>query len=699
MKGFFGKILVSLALVLALILSSVMGASAAWEDFFGSSTTTEVTYQGVVFEHGGIASDYGVNSGTSEARVRTQGFLKVSNYDKIEIGRGYIIGVIMYSKRDNNSRLGSTGWLGDGQDYSIEEILQETPNAVYFRFQIKDSYGGNTTVPINNLSKTGLDLISNGMIDTNPDDSGSNDDTNDDLGVSGGDNSTEFSYENVMKIGFWQEGAIFDGKLFALDHAGSGKVYDIYNKTQIASYSLDNLGAINPHGNSVCFSSQYYAAGDKYPLLYVNVYNNYKNENDRKEGYCCVYRLTENGKNFTTKLVQVIRIGFTENLNFWKSLSNNGDVRPYGNFVVDSDNNDLYAYVMRDATGKTRFFKFDLPTLSDGTYNSSYGCNLVTLGQSDIKDQFDLAYFNYIQGCDYLNGKIISVEGFNNGESGAEPAVRIIDLKTKTLTKTVYPRSAGLINEPEVLAVDPDTWKVYYGASDGTLRILTFIKDEKPGVQLSTLVQEADGKWYYYVDGAKSNETLIFEHNSQLVYVNRGVWDTAFTGFVEYNSKSYYIENGLWNENATTLYKHNNKWIYVENGFLNTSAKTLVKYSGKWFYVENGEWNKPFTGFIKYSGKWFYVKKGKWQSTTDIVKYNGKSFYLKGGKWNSKTETLFKKDGKWHAIKSGKWYKGETIISYSGKKFYVKDGYAKLSFSGKVKINGKTYKIKKGKVV
>ena len=165
----------------------------------------------------------------------------------------------------------------------------------------------------------------------------------------------------------------------------------------LGSLNLDGTDVLKPHANSVCFGSTYYAAGDQYPLLYVNIYNNYASAADRMEGTCCVYRLTETDDQFTTELVQVIKIGFTEDLTLWKSKENNEDVRPYGNFVVDRDEDMLYAFVMRDANKTTRFFGFDIPGIDEGTYNESYGCNVVTLNTDDIRIQFDSEHYKYLQ--------------------------------------------------------------------------------------------------------------------------------------------------------------------------------------------------------------------------------------------------------------------------------------------------------------
>ena len=354
--------------------------------------------------------------------------------------------VIMLTSYDENYKyLGTSSWLGSGVSFTTAALLEKYPDAVYFRvvFRTTDSI----TLTNDDVTASGVMFYLPGEDIPEPD--------------------LDFKVENMGSIGAWQDGAIWDGKLFVLGSGGAGAVYNLASLTKLGSLTLDKKDVLVPHANSVCFGSTYYAKGDQYPLLYVNVYNNYASAEDRMEGTCCVYRITEADGVFYTDLVQVIEIGFTEDLELWKSKENNGDVRPYGNFVVDTDHHQLYAFVMRDANKTTRFFEFDIPGLADGAYNDAYGCNVVTLEQTDIKGQFDTEYFNYLQGCCYNSGKIISVEGF-----GTDSPLRIVDLASQTISNTFYLGLAGLTKEPEVVCVDPETGTLYYAAADGILRIL-----------------------------------------------------------------------------------------------------------------------------------------------------------------------------------------------------------------------------------
>lgn len=272
--------------------------------------------------------------------------------------------------------------------------------------------------------------------------------------------------EIVFKTDWDQDGAIFNDLLFRLTHYGTCKVYSLIDHNKIYTFKLDKSDIISPHSNSVCFGSKYYDADDEFPLLYVNVYNNYANSDDKMEGICCVYRIFRVGDEFKNSLIQIIKIGFIDNLDLWRSLPENGDVRPYGNFVVNTDDDKLYAFVMRDRDSKTRFFEFDCPTLTDGEYNDKYGVNIITLTEEKIIDKFDCSYFKYMQGCAYRDGKIYSLESFD-GKWNESPVLKVIDLDLKEEIITINLTLCKLHSEPEFIDFYGDV--LYYGDIEGNI--------------------------------------------------------------------------------------------------------------------------------------------------------------------------------------------------------------------------------------
>ncbi len=398
----------------------------------------------ILWEQGTIASVDGTNNST-KTRFRTADYLLLESYSGVSIGSGYTMTNFVYDAEYNY--LGTSSWLGDGIPFTTAELSKKYPSGIYFRVVFR-------TLDQRNLTEE--DVISSGVKFYLPEEE-----------VPAPDFG--FTYEDIGKIGTWQDGDIHDGKLFVFGAAGSGEIFDLRTLEKLGVITLDKKETIKPHANSVCFGSTYYEHGDKYPLLYINIYNNYAEAEDRMEGTCCVYRLLETEGNFSTELVQVIKVGFTDNLTLWKSKENNGDVRPYGNFVVDTDENRLYAFVMRDADKTIRFFEFAIPEIGEGTYSESYGCNVVTLETDDIKSRFDSENYNYLQGCCYYGRKIFCMCDF-----GGDAPLHIIDLEKQKVVESFCLGYAGLRAEPEVICVDDSDGTLYYCAVDGMLRKIVF---------------------------------------------------------------------------------------------------------------------------------------------------------------------------------------------------------------------------------
>ena len=276
----------------------------------------------------------------------------------------------------------------------------------------------------------------------------------------------------LAKIRGGQDGAICNDFLFRFSSKGGCSVYDMTalsgEPEPIAEFKLDKAELIAPHSNSVTFGNEFFAEGDEFPLLYSNVYNNYAKTEDKRVGICCVYRLVRDGNTFSTQLVQLIKIGFTDDRNLWRSSGDIEDKRPYGNFVVDTQNSLLYAFVMRDGESRTRYFAFDLPKLSDGEIGDS-GVSEITLTADMIKEYFDTPYHNYVQGAVCHEGKIYSVEGF--GEK-IHPAIRIIDTEKKCQTYFFDFFEAGCTDEAEL--IDFYQGRCIYGNHIGELFELKF---------------------------------------------------------------------------------------------------------------------------------------------------------------------------------------------------------------------------------
>lgn len=283
----------------------------------------------------------------------------------------------------------------------------------------------------------------------------------------------------VAKANGGQDGAIFGDLVFRFDASGNCRVYSaealfasstIAEPPSIAEFTLDKTDVIVPHSNAVAFGSEYYEEGDEFPILYTNVYNNYKNEEDKLPGVLSAYRIQRCGDGFASTLVQVIKVGFTEDRSLWlSSIPSVTDARPYGNFAIDTEKNRLYAFVMRDGDKETRYFSFCMPSVHDGVYSERFGVNTVTLNKEDALGYFDTPYHNYVQGACLKDGRIYSVEGFNEK---IHPAIRIIDLEEKRQIFFADFADFDVLTEAEFI----DFWqdRCYYSDHEGRWFLLEF---------------------------------------------------------------------------------------------------------------------------------------------------------------------------------------------------------------------------------
>ena len=265
-----------------------------------------------------------------------------------------------------------------------------------------------------------------------------------------------------------QDGAIIGEEIFRFN--GSGKCHVISMATHgiFAEFTLDKSDVLSMHSNAVCFGTAYYEPGDPYPLLYTNVYNNYsKAEGDRHLGTCGVYRILREGDTFTSQLVQVIRVGFTDTP-LWRS-ANVKDVRPYGNFSIDCDTGKLWAFTMRDEDKVTRYFRFALPDPRAGVPDESYGAPVLTLTEDDVETRFDGPYAHYLQGATIYKSRLWSVEGFGGGREPL-PRLQVIDLAKCEPVAYVEFDPLGLTVEPEFVSVYHD--EIYYSDGYGAMFVL-----------------------------------------------------------------------------------------------------------------------------------------------------------------------------------------------------------------------------------
>lgn len=256
-----------------------------------------------------------------------------------------------------------------------------------------------------------------------------------------------YSRKYLYALANLQGGAIHDGKLFVGDANGTVYIKDAATGTAIQTMALDNKDTLKPHSNAVTISTR-----DDGCYLYTNIYSNYKSEDDKHIGECCVYSMTEDGGTWTNTLTQVIKVGFIDDTDYWPAST---EERPYGNFIVDDDNNFLYAYVLSTALNKIQWHKFALPAVTAGITSDTYGCPVYTLTTSEILSSWTTPYTQYIQdGCVH-DGLIYQVAGADGPWGSAQ--MQVIDPAQQTVVATFSFHTDGNAVEPELITFDGDT--------------------------------------------------------------------------------------------------------------------------------------------------------------------------------------------------------------------------------------------------
>jgi len=397
----------------------------------------------------------------SARRFRTSGYLDISKIEAIAINAGYCLTWFAYDKDMNYLGNGSNTyptlptagvWLADGKDVTANEILAWNKDTALLRFAVKA-----TDERVLSLE---TDVAASGICVY-------------EQGYRGDAEYLSSECNKVAKVdGGRQDGDIYGEYYFSFDGDGNCKVYSLVDYSYISSFTLDKAEQSKPHSNSVSFGKLKYGEDDEFPLLYTNIYNTYGASAKEKYGTCNVYRITRSGESFESRLVQIIKIGFTDDTALWASPS--GDVRPYGNFAVDGEGNKLYAFTMRDASRTTEVFAFELPTVTEGVTDATTGAKLVTLDKEDILKHFSVAYSNYVQGAVFADGKIYSLEGFFDAVN--RPAMKVIDVESGRIECSVDFYGLGLAREPEAVFVRDGI--PYYMTCDGDIYRITLDNKE-----------------------------------------------------------------------------------------------------------------------------------------------------------------------------------------------------------------------------
>ena len=223
------------------------------------------------------------------------------------------------------------------------------------------------------------------------------------------------------------------------------RVYDLSTKTLVQTIKLTSslIGFVtNCHCNSVNFGTEYYAAEDIFPLIYVST-------GYAAGGYAgaLVYRITQHNGIFFITLVQTIK--FPVNNSSWTE------------FIPG----DEFAYLCY--TSKRVIYKVPMPKLKDGD---------VIISRDDAIETYQFTpqpnWMSTSRNQDRMlyQGKILCISGVPKGEASV---FMVLNLETCEREKIIDFTKAGLITESESLFL----WRgdICVAFVDKIVRLIDFV--------------------------------------------------------------------------------------------------------------------------------------------------------------------------------------------------------------------------------
>lgn len=370
------------------------------------------------YELGTFNGTTGVN-GTSTTRIRTKHLIDVQAISAIRIGISgqYTLGA--YDQYLNF--LGSTGFISN--ELTRNSIAELYPDVKYVKIAYKRA--NNSECDVNDYITYGMDIV----ICRHPIENWVANTSGKYYGEKIVIKENPISYEKKFKLsllGGGQGGAIYNNKLVWGNSAGAVNIRDIVTGEE-KTVSIGN-STTSPHMNVVFFEKNI-RSGLSYPYLYTNAYNNL----NLPKGTCYAYSISDD---LNLTLEQTISIGFTDD-EIW--TDGDSDIRPYGNFIMNTDTGALWVYTLLDTHNVTRFFRFRKPSATEAN---------IILTKSDIVETFDVPYFNTIQDNCYFNNKIYILSGASNNAY-----LHVIDLTQRKEVSTVNLSEIGWRFEPEMIDV------------------------------------------------------------------------------------------------------------------------------------------------------------------------------------------------------------------------------------------------------
>jgi hypothetical protein len=229
----------------------------------------------------------------------------------------------------------------------------------------------------------------------------------------------------------------------------TGSIWSISGGTKIADLSFEYGTFGRPHGNVICFGTEFAEGNTELPLLYVSQWDN--------EGGCLVYNISTDGSSWSCSLVQTIMV---ENMDADRYGSNLGD------WVIDNDARTIYSVKYKIASSSTltgnalHFCKFTLPKLSDGPS--------VVFTDTDVIDSFTTAMVQTTQDKKIHEGVLFFSAG---NTSNNKQKICAVSLTRKSIISEINLEGYG--NEPEGIDIIDEGMVLGYGSSPTKFYIIS----------------------------------------------------------------------------------------------------------------------------------------------------------------------------------------------------------------------------------
>ena len=219
--------------------------------------------------------------------------------------------------------------------------------------------------------------------------------------------------------------------------------------------SYSGLGVYARHANCQNFTSKYYSAEDKLPLLLVS--GSEKKFDVDLLGYSYLVRIEGSGSWFNASLIQTIR---TVPGKYTDTDGNEYSFNKYGNIMVDRETGHIYVI-----NAPKNIYEMELPPLFDENGNV---LSEVELTADKVIRRIDFTYRNnFAQGACIHNG----VAYICSGIQGTKGYLQIVDLKSGKELQCVYLPDIGYEHEPEDIAFWRGSMVLSGGETLGVYRV------------------------------------------------------------------------------------------------------------------------------------------------------------------------------------------------------------------------------------